>query len=245
MKYGETHYQTQPERWPKDTRHGPHAYNGMFKSDEAPLKGATWRAPAGDGKPAEGKLPVVQIGWIDAIAYARWASLRLPTDAEWEVAASWDRAAGRRRTFPWGDEMDGSRAHMIAAFNGATPTALAPVESYETGASPAGALNMAGNACEWVVDAKDNIEVMAQFFPRLASGEVSSVDPCALPTRWNVRVVHVVRGGSFRDSTNHARAAFRGGVLGSDDVTGFRVALSLDGSPRPKELPAWDGTMTK
>ncbi len=61
--------------------------------------------------------PVTYVSWDDAVAYAAWLAQmtrqpwRLPTEAEWEKAARWDRAPGVARLYPWGDMFDPSRAN--------------------------------------------------------------------------------------------------------------------------------------
>ena len=107
-----------------------------------PIAGASWRNPLGTGLPQE-NTPVVQVSWNDAAAYCKWAGRRLPTEAEWEKAARGTNKA----LYPWGDSQPDA---SLASFNGLL--GLVPVDSLPAGASSYGALNMAGNAYEWVAD---------------------------------------------------------------------------------------------
>jgi serine/threonine-protein kinase len=96
------------------------------------------------GKPDH---PVVNVDWYDAWAYCRWRGGRLPTEQEWEKAASWDPKLKRKRAYPWGDEFVAKYCNSNSPEDGFAQTC--PVNEFPKGASAYGCYNMAGNVWEW------------------------------------------------------------------------------------------------
>jgi iron(II)-dependent oxidoreductase len=100
-----------------------------------------WTVRRFDGwRPLDPGLPVVHVSWWEAEAFCRWAGRRLPTEAEWEAAAT-----GSERAFPWGpEEPSGAHANLDGLALGPVP-----VQARERGDSPERVRQLVGNVWEW------------------------------------------------------------------------------------------------
>ena len=111
--------------------------------------------------------PITNVSWHGANAYCEWVGGRLPTEAEWELAAT----GGDGRFYPWGDELQIDGEDMIPAIFAGTFNNLQPVDSLPEGASPFGLHHMAGNVWEWVADGYDPI-----YYDRSPSGNPTGAE---------------------------------------------------------------------
>jgi formylglycine-generating enzyme required for sulfatase activity len=95
--------------------------------------------------PLKSDHPVTGVSWYEASSYARFVGKRLPTEAEWEKAASWDPGASAKRRFSWGDKPATSELANFNFDNWGTTAA----GSHPAGQSAYGCFDMTGNVWEW------------------------------------------------------------------------------------------------
>jgi len=218
----------------------PDEFEATRGAAEAPwwrqVFGADWRRPEGPGSDIDsrGDHPVVHVSWRDARTYCRWASARLPTEAEWEYAA---RGGLIQKRYPWGDDLMPSGEHRCNIWQGDFP-AVNTVEDGFYGTAPAdaflpngyGLYNMVGNVWEWCAD------------PFSAAHSVHSkrANPAKTQTGGERRVI---RGGSYlcHDSyCSRYRVAARSSNTpdSSTGNVGFRCAQDVDAQPSGVRLSA-------
>ncbi|MEX5720036.1 formylglycine-generating enzyme family protein [Geodermatophilus maliterrae] len=216
-----TGYRTDAER---------HGYGLVYTDTWVECPGASWRAPGGPGTRTDGyeDHPVVHVSFPDANAYAGWAGKRLPTEAEWELAAR----GTRFRIWPWGDQWDGSSANTAETYAGPLTSLeewrkwwLAAVERSGPmprttpvgtfagrGDSAFGCVDMAGNVYEWTAT---------------PSGLYAGATACDPSVRMALGRYRVMRGGSWMNFRYQVRCAERihGDPSGwSSFAVGFRCA---------------------
>ncbi len=177
--------------------------------------------------PSYADHPAVFVSWSNAVGYCSWADRRLPTEAEWEKAAIWDPKVAESRVYPWGNDFECGRGNFddeIKLDSFVIPGGpdcdghdrTSPVGSFPSGASPYGALDMAGNVWEWVADG---------FFE---TENYYAISPASNPEGPEGSAYRVLRGSSWNLNYGFARSAYRlwFGIYDSYDGMGFRCALS-------------------
>ena len=144
-------------------------------------------------RPLDSARPVCHVCWHEAAAFARFAGKRLPTEAEWETAASWDPATGTQRLYPWGDEPWSSELANLDQLGFDT----APVGAYPRNVSPMGCYGMIGDVWEWTASDFHGYPGFEPFpYPEYSEGFFGSE-------------YKVLRGGSWATRPGAVRATFR------------------------------------
>ena len=198
-KYPVTYRQYRAFLEAEDGYHNPEWWHGLWVDRPPEKPGRQFQRY--DNHPAE------NLAWVEAVPFCRWLSarlgyeVRLPTEWEWQQAATGGNPAN---VYPWGPEWDGNCANTYESELSHTTA----VGLYPQGASPVGALDMIGNVWEFCLNEYDKPQKNV-----VLAGKARRVE----------------RGGSWGSFQDHASAAYRGFFFEPayrDSYVGFRVACS-------------------
>ena len=162
-----------------------------------------------------GNHPVVYVSWYGAMAYAKWAGKRLPTEAEWERAA---RGGLLGKKYPWGNLLDSSKANYRSG--GTTSVGTYPPNKY-------GLYDIVGNVWEWCLDAYDGDSYKSSLHRNPIAGAADLTEVTRKFT--NAKVPRVLRGGAWTSSRAAVRVADRRrfNPAFTDNGSGFRCARAI------------------
>ena len=156
--------------------------------------------------------PVINASYYEADAYARWAGKRLPTEAEWEKASSWNEDLQRKTRYPWGDKKPTTKhANLLESYIWAP----SKIGSYPSGKSYYGCHQMIGDVWEWT---SSEYVLYPAFKPKFSE----------YTDKWAINQ-KVLRGGSFATPVNQIRNSYRNYFKPHERIlfAGFRCAKDI------------------
>jgi len=156
--------------------------------------------------------PVTNVSYYEADAYSKWAGKRLPTEAEWEKAASWNQDLKKKTIYPWGDMLPSDHnANLLESWNWAP----SQIGSYPQGKSYYGCQQMLGDVWEWT-----SSEYV--LYPGFRSKFSEYTDKWAINQK-------VLRGGSFATPRSQIRNSYRNYFKPHERIpfSGFRCVRDL------------------
>ncbi len=237
----------------------------ILTQEDTPESNITFDGETYAPAPDADNLPVTHVSWYGAQAYCESFGRRLPSEAEWELAAR----SARGYVYPWGAEFDPKRANTAASGN----NGLTPVDSYPGGRSHYGVQNMTGNVAEWTLDWYDadfySVDIVAAATEEAtvteeattadgadaesdaadATEEASTAEEVVVsrdPIGPETGEMRVIRGGSWQDVPFYARTPQRAAMPPEAMVStvGFRCAESgwpLPDAPLAETLSRYEG----